>query len=187
MARQWSATHYLTFTPLVGTPETWVVMLTAVPDDEGVRRAFTRDEWLRSAAGSWACSVDGTWTCDGLHTPGDRRGLLAVNETSGGFKKMEWVASHRITFYPTGGRAHAWLVMARPDAYRPYHWAALTRDEWFAQCPAEWNCSPQGDWTWNGLPTPKGVPGSVMVEEASGAYPTLPASDDSDVSGQRPT
>lgn len=180
MARPWSATHYLTFTPQAGPPETWVVMLAAMPDDEGIRRAHTRDEWLKSAPGSWACTIDGTWTCDGVHTPGDRQGLLTVKETSGGFKKMEWSPTHRITFYPSEGQPRWWMVMARPDAYRPGHWAAMTHEEWFAQCPPEWSCSPQGDWTWKGMATPKDTPGSVHVEEVSGAYPTQAAADDRD-------
>jgi hypothetical protein len=178
MPRPWSPTHFISFTPLNGQTETWVVMMSATPDAKGVRPAHTRDEWLKSAPSSWRCTVSGTWTCDGRPTPKGRLGTVAVKETSGGYKKMEWAATHRITFFPTGGQPTWWMVMARPDPYRSGHWAAMTRDEWFAQCPTEWCCSPEGVWSWKGLPTPKDAPGVVHVEDASGGFPIQPAPDE---------
>jgi hypothetical protein len=172
MPRPWNPTHFLTFTPSSGAPETWVVMLATTPDAGGMRRAWTKDEWLKSSPGTWVCTIEGMWLCEGFTTPGKRPGKVSVKETSGGFHKVQWLPTHRITFYPKGGgEARWWTVMARPDPYRPGTWAALTRDEWFAQCPPEWTCDQRGRWTWRGMATPKDEPGAVTIEDISGAYP----------------
>jgi hypothetical protein len=178
MPRPWNPTHFLTFTPAKGEPETWVLMLAATLDADGVRHAWTKDEWMHGSPGAWSCTSMRSWTHDGQPTPGGRPGTVTVKETSGGFKKVQWSPTHRIAFFPKEGPPQWWVVMARPDAYRPGHWSALTHEEWFAQCPAEWSCDPEGRWTWRGMPTPKDAPGSVQIEETSGAYPaTLPEQD----------
>jgi hypothetical protein len=177
MPRPWQPTHFVTFTPAKGEPETWVLMLSASLDSDGVRRAWTKDEWQRGQSGAWACSAKGSWTCEGRATPGGRAGAISVKETSGGFKKVQWIPTHRISFFPkAGGATKWWVVMARPDPYRPGHWSALTHEEWFAQCPAEWSCDPLGLWTWRGMATPKDEPGAVQIEDISGPYPAQPGS-----------
>lgn len=172
--RPWNPTHFITFTPapgVMGGTETWVVMLSPTPDPAGVRRAHTKDEWLRSAPGAWTCSAAGRWSHDGLSTPHGVAGTVSVSESSGGYHKVRWIPSHRIAFYASTGEPRWWVVMTRPDPYRPGHWSALTHEEWFSQCPAEWSCDPNGRWWWRGLATPKDEPGQVIVEDISGAYP----------------
>ena len=67
---------------------------------------------------------------------------------------MQWSASHRITFVGPSGR-RVWVVGLAPEG------AAYTYAEWESYGTADWECDPDGVWTFQGQALPG--PGTVVV------------------------
>lgn len=70
----WAATHVITWTPVKGNPETWLVM--HVPSDNGMEGSryteslYTKSEWEATADSDWTMDADGRVWFQGKESPG---------------------------------------------------------------------------------------------------------------------
>jgi hypothetical protein len=84
MKPRWTPTHCITFTPVIGAPQTWMVMLmAAAPDAAGDMWAMTHGEWLSRTEPAWKVNTNGRWQWRGCETPKGSIGTVEVDMLSG--------------------------------------------------------------------------------------------------------